>query len=142
MHTIPNVASVASFRRLIEMCLCCRKGKLDAYLGDYPILDYARAHLAPSCELKLVSKIFGDDQYGLGLPKESPLKVGVLVGLCSNLHFHLCLLCTVKQCIVSSRLNSSSQNICAHTHAHTCITHALTHACTHARTLAHTCTTL
>ena len=57
------------------VCLCCRKGKLDAYLGDYPILDYARAHLAPSCELKLVSKIFGDDQYGLGLPKESPLKV-------------------------------------------------------------------
>ncbi|XP_076440488.1 glutamate receptor ionotropic, NMDA 3A-like isoform X2 [Babylonia areolata] len=50
------------------------KGKYDALLGDYPILDYARAHLAPSCELKLVSKIFGDDQYGLGLPKGSPLK--------------------------------------------------------------------
>ena len=52
-----------------------RNGRLDAYLGDYPILDYARAHLAPSCELKLVSKIFGDDQYGLGVPKDSPLKV-------------------------------------------------------------------
>ncbi|KAK6990779.1 hypothetical protein BgiMline_014100, partial [Biomphalaria glabrata] len=51
-----------------------RKGKLDALLGDYPILDYARAHLAPSCELKLISKIFGDDKYGLGLPRESPLK--------------------------------------------------------------------
>ncbi|KAL8586115.1 hypothetical protein ACOMHN_065078 [Nucella lapillus] len=53
------------------------KGKLDAYLGDYPILDYARAHLAPSCELKLVSKVFGDDQYGLGLPKDSPLKAAL-----------------------------------------------------------------
>ena len=55
----------------------CSTEKYDALLGDYPILDYARAHLAPSCELKLVSKVFGDDQYGLGLPKNSPLKVGV-----------------------------------------------------------------
>ncbi|RUS80206.1 hypothetical protein EGW08_012031 [Elysia chlorotica] len=53
------------------------KGKLDALLGDYPILDYARAHLAPSCELKLISKIFGDDIYGIGLPKKSPLKAAL-----------------------------------------------------------------
>ncbi|XP_071117888.1 glutamate receptor ionotropic, NMDA 3A-like isoform X1 [Haliotis cracherodii] len=53
------------------------EGKLDAYLGDYPILDYARAHLAPNCELKLLSQIFGDDRYGIGLPKGSPLKVAL-----------------------------------------------------------------
>ncbi|XP_055956273.1 glutamate receptor ionotropic, NMDA 3A-like [Patella vulgata] len=51
--------------------------KIDAYLGDYPILDYARAHLAPRCELKLLLKIFGDDRYGFGLPKGSPLKVAL-----------------------------------------------------------------
>ncbi|GFR95045.1 glutamate receptor ionotropic, NMDA 3A [Elysia marginata] len=54
-----------------------RKTKLDALLGDYPILDYARAHLAPRCELKLISKIFGDDIYGIGLPKKSPLKAAL-----------------------------------------------------------------
>ncbi|CAG5122084.1 unnamed protein product, partial [Candidula unifasciata] len=53
------------------------KGKLDALLGDYSILDYARAHLAPSCELKLISKLFGEDRYGLGLPKDSPLKAAL-----------------------------------------------------------------
>lgn len=55
-----------------------RKNKLDALLGDFPILDYARAHLAPSCELKLISKLFGEDRYGLGLPKDSPLKVRIM----------------------------------------------------------------
>lgn len=66
-------------KTILELSCCCslffRKGKLDALLGDYSILDYARAHLAPSCELKLISKLFGEDRYGLGLPKDSPLKV-------------------------------------------------------------------
>ncbi|XP_045160468.1 glutamate receptor ionotropic, NMDA 3A-like [Mercenaria mercenaria] len=47
---------------------------LDAYLGDYPILDYARAKLDPDCKLRLLTQTFGEDGYGIGLPKGSPLK--------------------------------------------------------------------
>ncbi|XP_052777866.1 glutamate receptor ionotropic, NMDA 3A-like [Mya arenaria] len=50
------------------------KGELDAYLGDYPILDYARAKLDPDCKLRLLTQTFGEDGYGIGLPKGSPLK--------------------------------------------------------------------
>ncbi|GFO39927.1 glutamate receptor ionotropic, nmda 3a [Plakobranchus ocellatus] len=67
-----------TYRFFLCLCACVySKDQLDALLGDYPILDYARAHLAPSCELKLISKIFGDDIYGLGLPKKSPLKAAL-----------------------------------------------------------------
>lgn len=52
-----------------------RHRNLDAYLGDYPILDYARAKLDPDCKLRLLKQTFGEDGYGIGLPKGSPLKV-------------------------------------------------------------------
>ncbi|XP_052828388.1 glutamate receptor ionotropic, NMDA 3A isoform X2 [Octopus bimaculoides] len=50
-------------------------GKLDAYLGDYPILDYARAKLDPNCQLKLVGQTYGEDGYGIGLPKNSTIRI-------------------------------------------------------------------
>jgi len=56
-----------------------RHRELDAYLGDYPILDYARAKLDPDCKLRLLTQPFGEDGYGIALPKGSPLKVGCLV---------------------------------------------------------------
>lgn len=62
----------------VRDCLLFRAGLLDGYLGDYPILDYARAKLDPRCELKLMSQ-FGEDGYGIGLPKGSPLKVSLEV---------------------------------------------------------------
>ncbi|XP_076089947.1 glutamate receptor ionotropic, NMDA 3A-like [Mytilus galloprovincialis] len=49
--------------------------ELDAYLGDNPILDYARVKLDPKCRLRLLSQTFGEDGYGIGLPKGSPLKI-------------------------------------------------------------------
>lgn len=49
-------------------------GQLDAYLGDYPILDYARAKLDPNCQLKLVGQTYGEDGYGIGLPKNSTIR--------------------------------------------------------------------
>lgn len=52
-----------------------RNENLDAYLGDYPILDYARVKLDPECDLRLLTQTFGEDGYGIGLPKGSPLKV-------------------------------------------------------------------
>ena len=55
---------------------------LDAYLGDYPILDYARVKLDPECDLRILTQTFGEDGYGIGLPKGSPLKV-----LYSGAHF-------------------------------------------------------
>lgn len=66
---------------LLYIMLLCLKhchfsnGNLDAYLGDYPILDYARAKLDPDCKLRLLTQTFGEDGYGIGLPKGSPLKV-------------------------------------------------------------------
>ena len=58
-----------------------RNQQLDAYLGDYPILDYARVKLDPKCKLKMLDQAFGEDEYGIGLPKGSPLKVSVSVYL-------------------------------------------------------------
>ncbi|XP_062571450.1 glutamate receptor ionotropic, NMDA 3A-like [Saccostrea cucullata] len=49
-------------------------GKIDAYLGDYPILDYARVKLDPNCNLYIVPQSFGEDEYGIGFPKGSPLQ--------------------------------------------------------------------
>lgn len=61
---------------LIHFChFVFRNDELDAYLGDNPILDYARVKLDPKCRLRLLSQEFGEDEYGIGLPKGSPLKV-------------------------------------------------------------------
>lgn len=54
---------------------CFRNGNIDAYLGDYPILDYARVKLDPNCNLYIVPQSFGEDEYGIGFPKDSPLQV-------------------------------------------------------------------
>lgn len=54
---------------------CIRNGNIDAYLGDYPILDYARVKLDPNCNLYIVPQSFGEDEYGIGFPKGSPLQV-------------------------------------------------------------------
>ncbi|OWF44765.1 Glutamate receptor ionotropic, NMDA 3A [Mizuhopecten yessoensis] len=56
----------------IEMLIA---GQLDAYLGDYPILEYARGNLDPKCQLRLLSQTFGEDGYGIGIAKDSPLKI-------------------------------------------------------------------
>ncbi|KAL5022257.1 hypothetical protein ScPMuIL_001412 [Solemya velum] len=58
----------------VAIKMLIKDNELDAYLGDYPILDYARAKLDPSCDLRLLSQSFGEDGYGIGLPRGSPLK--------------------------------------------------------------------
>lgn len=65
----------------------CRDGKLDAYLGDYPILDYARAKLDPNCQLKLVGQTYGEDGYGIGLPKNSTIRVSISI-IVANIFYH------------------------------------------------------
>ena len=67
--------------KLLSLLVTSRDGNLDAYLGDYPILDYARAKLDPECDLRLLTTTFGEDGYGIGLPKGSPLKVTILLGI-------------------------------------------------------------
>lgn len=59
----------------ITNLFCFRNGNIDAYLGDYPILDYARVKLDPNCNLYIVPQSFGEDEYGIGFPKDSPLQV-------------------------------------------------------------------
>ena len=67
--------------KLHSLLVNSRDGNLDAYLGDYPILDYARAKLDPECDLRLLTTTFGEDGYGIGLPKGSPLKVAILLDI-------------------------------------------------------------
>jgi len=52
-----------------------RNHKIDAYLDDTPILEYARTNLDAKCQLQLVGRGFGEDSYAIGLPKNSWLKV-------------------------------------------------------------------
>ena len=55
----------------------CRNFTIDAYLDDTPILEYARATMDNTCVLKLVGQGFGDDGYGIGMEKNSWLKVRI-----------------------------------------------------------------
>ena len=52
-----------------------RNETIDAYLDDSPVLEYARTTMDAKCQLRLVGKGFGEDGYGIGLPKGSFLKV-------------------------------------------------------------------
>ena len=52
-----------------------RNDTIDAYLDDTPILEYARTTMDAKCTLRLVGEGFGEDGYGIGLPKGSWLKV-------------------------------------------------------------------
>ena len=51
------------------------KGKINAYLDDTPILAYAQETMDVNCSLRLVHNGFGEDAYGIGLKKDSWLKV-------------------------------------------------------------------
>jgi len=53
-----------------------RDGSLDAYMDDSPIVEYVRTTMDAKCQLRLVRQGFGEDAYGIGLPKNSNLKVG------------------------------------------------------------------
>ena len=52
-----------------------RNGTIDAYLDDTPVVEYARSTMDAKCQLRLVGNGFGEDAYGIGLPKNSWLKV-------------------------------------------------------------------
>ena len=52
-----------------------RNDTIDAYLDDTPILEYARTTMDAKCTLRLVGEGFGEDGYGIGLPKGSLFKV-------------------------------------------------------------------
>ena len=52
---------------------------MDAYLDDTAVLEYARITMDVKCLLRLVGEGFGEDGYGIGLPKGSWLKVGCLI---------------------------------------------------------------
>jgi len=53
-----------------------RNGSIDAYMDDSPIVEYVRTTMDATCRLRLVRSGFGEDAYGIGLPKHSNLKVG------------------------------------------------------------------
>lgn len=55
--------------------LGCRNETLHAYLDDTSILEYARTTMDAKCMLRIVGHGFGEDGYGIGLPKGSWLKV-------------------------------------------------------------------
>jgi len=55
--------------------LDCRNGSLVAYMDDSPIVEYVRTTMDAKCQLRLVRSGFGEDAYGIGLPKNSILKV-------------------------------------------------------------------
>ena len=55
-------------------------GSLDAYLDDTPIVEYVRTGIDVECLLRLVGTGFGEDAYGIGLPKKSMLKVCLCFG--------------------------------------------------------------
>lgn len=63
------------------MCRGCiyfhRNGTINAYLDDTPVLEYARTTMDAKCQLRLIGDGFGEDGYGIGLPKASWLKVSV-----------------------------------------------------------------
>ncbi|XP_077981410.1 glutamate receptor ionotropic, NMDA 3B-like [Glandiceps talaboti] len=50
-----------------------RSGDLDAFIYDSPVIEYRMAN-DPHCRLISVGKTFGEEGYGIGLPKGSPLK--------------------------------------------------------------------
>ena len=60
---------------LIRTYYLFRSGKIDAFLDDTPILAYAKETMDVECKLRLVNNGFGEDAYGIGLPKGSWLKV-------------------------------------------------------------------
>ena len=60
-------------------------------MGDYPILDYARVKLDPECDLRILTQTFGEDGYGIGIPKGSPLKVLLIVSELTCYSFFLSL---------------------------------------------------
>ena len=51
-----------------------RNGTIDAYLDDTPIAEYVRTAIDVKCQLRLVGSGFGEDAYGIGLPRNSLLK--------------------------------------------------------------------
>jgi len=52
-----------------------RDGSLHAYMDDSPIVEYVRTTIDAKCQLRLVRSGFGEDAYGIGLPKNSNFKV-------------------------------------------------------------------
>jgi len=52
-----------------------RNRSIDAYMDDSPIAEYVRTTMDDKCELRLIRSGFGQDSYGIGLPKNSNLKV-------------------------------------------------------------------
>jgi len=44
-------------------------------MDDSPIVEYVRTMMDAKCQLRLVRSGFGEDAYGIGLPKNSNLKV-------------------------------------------------------------------
>ncbi|XP_070564328.1 glutamate receptor ionotropic, NMDA 3A-like isoform X2 [Ptychodera flava] len=50
-----------------------KSGELDAFIYDSPVIEYRMAN-DPECRLINVGKTFGEEGYGIGLPKGSPLK--------------------------------------------------------------------
>ena len=50
--------------------MCCRNDTLDAYFDDAPII-YWKVATDPDCKLVVAGNTFGDDYYGVVVPKES-----------------------------------------------------------------------
>ncbi|CAH1776022.1 unnamed protein product [Owenia fusiformis] len=65
-HTVKNQQPST-----MEGVQALKTGKIDAYLDDTPVLEYARATMDNDCKLKMVGQGFGDDGYGIGLQKNS-----------------------------------------------------------------------
>ncbi len=75
MNCLLHVGEMGCFHIVLYLNYIFRNDSIDAYLDDTPILEYARQTMDSKCILRLVGQGFGEDGYGIGLPKGSWLKV-------------------------------------------------------------------
>jgi hypothetical protein len=52
-----------------------RNDKLDLYIDDTPLLEYALSKYDDNCSIKFASHYFGENAYAFGVKKGSMLKV-------------------------------------------------------------------
>ncbi len=69
-----------SYRDIDAAVAALRSGRIDAIVGDAPVLEYF-AHTNPDIPLDVVGAIFEPDKYGFALPKGSALRRPVTVAI-------------------------------------------------------------
>ena len=63
----------------------CRTHNTDVYMDDYHLLEYEVSRMYKDCKVQFVGKSFGSDEYAIGLPKNSWMRVSTIAAA----HFKL-----------------------------------------------------